>query len=249
MDNYKLMNEDYQSFRCYARKILVLDDLCNRKIDCDFIWDPTITHSLSDYESLVPDVCKLFIGGEYQIFTDAHIDFASKLKRRKINDYNHIHLYNGYTDTFSLTDIEKYFNDKGTPTTYLGGPSKNTKYKGINLAQEFSLNPIETYAASKLGVGSPGNMLWERGSIGLPSYVLINNQNQIKICEQLMDANLIFLGSTDWWARPLTEAKSIDAFFNDCNKLEAISKNLLDKINLMGKKILVTQILEEYDIS
>lgn len=249
MDNYKLKNEDYQFFRRYARRTLVLDDLCNRKIDCDFIWDPTITHNLSDYEGLVPDTCKLFLGGEYQIFTDDHIDFALKLKRRKINDYNHIHLYHGYTNTFPLTDIEKYFVANGTPTTYLGGPLKNIKNRRINLVQEFSLNPIETYAASKLGVGSPGNMLWERGSIGLPSYVLINNQNQIKICEQLMDANLIFLGSTDWWANPLTEAKLIHAFFNESDKLKAISENLLSKINLMGKKIFVTQILQEYDNS
>lgn len=249
LDNYKLDNEDFRFFRQYAYKTLVLDDLCNRKIDCDFIWDPTITHDSIGYESLVPDSCKLFIGGEYQIYSDDHIDFALKLNRKKINDYNHIHFYNGYTNTFPLTDIEQFFKDNGVPTTYLGGQLKNIQNNGINLVKDFSLNPIESYAASKLGVGSPGNMLWERGSIGLPSYVLINNCNQIEICEQLMDANLLVLGSTDWCENQLAEAKSIDVFFNDRNKLETISKNLLNKINLMGKRILVSRILEEYDIS
>ena len=192
VDNYKLQNEDFNFLRKYARKLLVLDDLCNRKIDCDYLWDPTITHKPYDYESLVPNNCELFIGGEYQIFSDAHIDFAKKIKRKNVNTYNHIHLYGGYSNVFKLKEIENFFINIQVPTTYLGVPTEVKRHTNVNKAQEFSFNPIETYAVSKLGVGSPGNMLWERGSIGLPSYVLISNHNQISICEELMSANLLF---------------------------------------------------------
>ena len=82
VDNYKLQNEDFNFLRKYARKLLVLDDLCNRKIDCDYLWDPTITHKPYDYESLVPNNCELFIGSEYQIFSDAHIDFAKNQTKK-----------------------------------------------------------------------------------------------------------------------------------------------------------------------
>jgi UDP-2,4-diacetamido-2,4,6-trideoxy-beta-L-altropyranose hydrolase len=247
VDNYSFKNENYKYLRQYADKLLVLDDLCNRKIDCDFLWDPTITHKLCDYHNFVPENCKVFIGGKYQIFSEAHINYAKYIKRKNLHSYNQIHLYAGCSKISNLIEIEKYFVKNKIPTMYLGSKNKAYRHTDLNTAQEFSSNPIETYAKSKLGVGSPGNMLWERGSIGLPSYVLINNQNQISICEELMDADLLYMGAKNWCDNQSNEAENIMDFFNQSSRLKTISKNLIEKISLTGKKRLVSEILTEYD--
>jgi spore coat polysaccharide biosynthesis predicted glycosyltransferase SpsG len=108
-----------------------------------------------------------------------------------------------------------------------------------------SANPIETFWNCKIGVGSPGNMLWERGSVGIPSYVIMNNPNQEKICTELHKAGLLELGRYDKNSTLGEEIESIQTLFYDRGKLDKMSQKLRDSINIQGKSLLVKEILQE----
>ena len=88
-------------------------------------------------------------------------------------------------------------------------------------------------------------MLWERGSIGIPSYVLLNNPNQTRICSNLYNAGLLELGSANYKISVNDEIRNIEKLFNDQAKLEKMSRNLLDKININGKHLLVKKVLQK----
>ena len=73
-------------------------------------------------------------------------------------------------------------------------------------------------------------MLWERGSIGIPSYVIMNNPNQEKICTELNKAGLLVLGHYDQNNDLAKEIEKIQSLFNDREKLDMISQKLRSTI-------------------
>lgn len=245
VDNYSLAAEHHAVFYKQTDKILVLDDLCDRPLICDFLWDPTITRRNEEYCGKVSDKCRLFLGGKYQIFSDYHIKTAMKcdLKSRLSSDA--IHFYGGQTKNLDLASLCAALSGV-FKINVLGDMCKNvSNLPATTAVTELSLNPIETFLDCRIGVGSPGNMLWERGSVGIPSYVLVNNSNQKKICSDLHEADLLELGSENYATSISNEVKNIEKLYNNSAKLHKMSRNLLKKINLQGKHLLVDKIMQE----
>ena len=145
IDNYALTTEDHKAFYNQTNKILVLDDLCNRPLKCDFLWDPTITRKKDEYYGQVPDNCKLFLGGNYQIFSDEHIKTAQNYGEEQRSSADAIHLYGGQTKNINLSHIcvalSKKFkiNLLGDMHIILPNLSENMTIMGT------SINPIETF--------------------------------------------------------------------------------------------------------
>ena len=245
VDNYALTKGDYDGLYKQTNKILVLDDLCNRQLNCDFLWDPTITRKKNEYHRIVPDTCKLFLGGKYQIFSDQHITMALLYGEKQKLSADTIHLYGGQTNKLDLSIICVALSKK-FKVNVLGHLNERLPHVSKNVTISISsMNPIETFWNCKLGVGSPGNMLWERGSIGIPSYVIMNNPNQQKICDQLHKAGLLELGLSGQKETLAEEIESIEKLFYDQGKLEKMGQKLRNSINIRGKSLLVKEILRE----
>jgi UDP-2,4-diacetamido-2,4,6-trideoxy-beta-L-altropyranose hydrolase len=245
VDNYSLLESDYLRLYNQTDKILALDDLCNRNLGCDFLWDPTLTRKKEEYEGHVPDRCKLYLGGQYQIFSDQHIEMALLYDEKQRLSSDTVHLYGGQTQKLDLSMLCMSLSRK-FKVSVLGDLNNEVLRISKNITiTKTSMNPIETFWNCKLGVGSPGNMLWERGSIGIPSYVIMNNPNQEKICTELNRAGLLVLGHYDQKSNLIEEVDKIQSLFNDREKLEMISQKLRSTICLMGKRLLVREILQE----
>ena len=73
-DHYGLDAMDEKTFRPYADKILVIDDLADRAHDCDMLVDFSPSRKAEDYDSLVPDHCQRFIGIKYLILRPEFFD-------------------------------------------------------------------------------------------------------------------------------------------------------------------------------
>ena len=245
VDNYGLVENDYVELYKQTNKILALDDLCNRQLNCDFLWDPTITRKKDEYYRNVPDRCKLFLGGKYQIFSDQHIMMALLYGEKQRCSADTIHLYGGQTNKLDLSMIRMSLSES-SKVNVVGNENEEMTHISKNITiTDISANPIETFWNCKLGVGSPGNMLWERGSIGIPSYVLMNNPNQEKICTELHRAGLLVLGRYDQNGNLKEEIENIQTLFYDRGKLDTMSQKLRSNINIQGKSLLVKKILQE----
>lgn len=245
IDNYNLSAEQHKNFYTQTNKILVLDDLCNRKLSCDYLWDPTLTRKKNEYDGKLPSNCKLFLGGKFQIFSDQHVETVKKMKVESIMLKVAVHLYGGQALNSDLSELSKILS-RTFRLNVLGRMQRLsvTERENMNIVEQ-SINPIDTFSDCRIGVGSPGNMLWERGSIGVPSYVFMNNSNQEKICTDLRDSEFLVLGNNRKDFNLKTELKKIEYFFNDQKKIKRIHKNLLENIDVNGKSRLVKNLLND----
>src|SRR3546814_8388281 len=53
--------------RRWAKTILVLDDLADRRHDCDVLVDQTFGRAVADYDGLVPAHCRRLTGSAYAL--------------------------------------------------------------------------------------------------------------------------------------------------------------------------------------
>ena len=105
IDNYKL-DFNYQNyFRAYAKKILVIDDLANRKHNCDILLDQTYNRDPKDYKNLVPAHCKILAGSDYALLRKEFILMRPKAieKRRNSKGIRRILISMGGSDPNNYT--------------------------------------------------------------------------------------------------------------------------------------------------
>ena len=85
IDNY-LWDEKYeQKLRSFVEKIIVIDDLANRKHDCDLIIDQNLYSGFEHrYDKLVPKNCKKLLGPKYVLLRKEFLTSKKKIKIQKI---------------------------------------------------------------------------------------------------------------------------------------------------------------------
>lgn len=88
-----------------AEKILVIDDLANRKHQCDYLVDTAIGRAREDYETLVPEHCECLIGPNFSILKQefSYLRKQAEKKRIKQNQIEHVLVSMGGTDPKKLT--------------------------------------------------------------------------------------------------------------------------------------------------
>ena len=81
IDQYKIDYEWEIKIRPYVNKIMVIDDLGNRKHDCDILLDQNLYIDNNPYLNLVSDKCKMLVGCKYVILNN---NFIIKQKKNKV---------------------------------------------------------------------------------------------------------------------------------------------------------------------
>ena len=60
-----------RSVKPFVKKIMIIDDLANRKHNCHILLDQNYKENLeTQYKSLVPNNCKLLLGPSYVLLRD-----------------------------------------------------------------------------------------------------------------------------------------------------------------------------------
>jgi len=213
VDHYGIDSNWERQMSQYVNKIVVIDDLANRKHYCDLLIDPTFGESSERYSSLIPGYAKGLFGVKYAILRE---DFK-KLKKKKFIFRGRkikVHMFFGgidslnHTTKFSSIILKKFKNvelhvvvGKAFEFTTDLVQLKTSYPENFDWVQDID-NMAEHMSKCDLAIGSPGNATWERACIGLPSAYLATNLNQIPILKRLEEKNLcVFLG----------EASKIDA--------------------------------------
>lgn len=190
----------------YVNKVVVIDDLANRKHYCDLIIDPTFGESSEKYNNLIPKYAKGLYGVKYAILREDFRKFQKKdivFRGRKIK----VHMFFGgidslnHTTKYSSIILKKFKNVElhvvvgkafGFTTDLI--QLKTLYPENFDWVQDID-NMAEHMSKCDLAIGSPGNATWERACIGLPSAYLATNLNQIPILKRLEKKNLcVFMG-------------------------------------------------------
>ncbi len=209
--------------RDWVRRILVIDDLADRRHDCDFLLDQTAGREADDYRPLVPSHSRLLLGSLHALLKPrfAELREESLRRRRERPGLERILVSVGLMDHANLTEIalrgiERAGLDVAVDVV-LGGRAPHLD--AVRAAAE-RLGPrvtvttdaddmAERLARADLAVGSAGTTSWERCCLGVPALVAVCADNQEKIAEELVAAGAVDLLGRDASISPESVADAL----------------------------------------
>tara|TARA_B100000212_G_C27357187_1_gene526415 strand:- start:650 stop:1699 length:1050 start_codon:yes stop_codon:yes gene_type:complete len=240
VDSYEISEKWEKEMRLFTKKILVIDDLANRRHECDFLIDQNLRNNQERYNNLVPNQAKIYLGPKYAFLREEF--YKPNLPRLRRGKIKKVLVFFGSGDnTQEILKVLKVIDEiteLNIQWNLLIG--KNISINKYNFKKNINpnLNIIEyTDKISKLileadlGIGTCGVAAWERCFLGLPSIVVVTAENQLQDAEILDDKGAIInLGnSQDVSAEKLLS--SINKLIMNGYLIERMSKNSLAILN------------------
>jgi len=255
IDHYEIDASWEFYLRKYANKIMVIDDLANRKHDCDILLDQNYNKNNSRYNGLVPEHCIQLLGPEYALLRPQFREARENLRERD-GGVKKILVFMGGADPANETGkVLKALNllnrDDIAIAVVIGAsnPVKNeleTLTKRMpNTACYFQVeNMAELMAHVDLCLGASGSTTWERCCLGLPSIVMVLADNQKDIAEELEKEGVVVnLG----WHEDVTEMdikNAVENLLADSDKRGKMNLKGKEMVDGIGIKKVVEKIIE-----
>lgn len=242
VDHYQRDEGFEGNCRPWAKRIMVLDDLADRKHKCDWLLDQTLGREPQAYQTLVPDECHLLIGAHYALLRPEFAAARGKaLERRQTNgSVQRILVTLGASDPDNATAVVlDGIGQSGVEAhidVVMGRSAPHTARVQEHIARlpqpavlhEAPTNMAELMGRADIAIGAAGTTSWERCCLGLPTLMVMTADNQSFVAEQLERAGAAFsLGS----AHELTAAKvrdALDDLLRDENRRHAISRQAFE---------------------
>jgi len=220
-------------------KIIVIDDLFNRKHFSDVLIDQTFTNyiSIDNYKNLVPDQCKKLIGSSFCILDELYLSLKKETRIR--SEIKKILIYFGSSDKDNFTlKLAKIFSNKRY-SKYLFKfviSLENKHYEEIlktvrNCYWITIQKPLKSLAysilESDIAIGAGGTNTWERLILGLPSLIIPIAKNQHYLCDNLKNIKLCKIKDSNENLEKWIE-NSLEELGNNIKKISKDSMVLID---------------------
>ena len=202
VDHYALDESWEKRLQPYCKKLMVIDDLADRKHDCDVLLDQNFGRDPQDYAAYVNEDCELLCGSNYALLRHEFAEWRSySLERRQHNKLASILINLGGVDKDNITTkILKGLQTKSLPdhcsmNIVMGSTSpwiEAVKQQAAIMQWRTVVkvgvdNMAELMANSDLAIGAAGSTSWERCCLGLPTIMLVLADNQRDIANVLED--------------------------------------------------------------
>ena len=212
VDHYALDEQWQKRLNPYYEKLMVIDDLADRKHQCDILLDQTFARQQEDYLILTPKNCQLLLGSQYALLRPEFSEWREfSLERRSKPEFKQLLINMGGVDVDNVTEkildrleLCNLSNDMSI-TVVMGGSApylESVKSKSITLPYKTEVkvdvgNMAELMANADIAIGASGATTWERCCLGLPTIQLITAYNQEFIASKLNKINAIKLVEID----------------------------------------------------
>jgi UDP-2,4-diacetamido-2,4,6-trideoxy-beta-L-altropyranose hydrolase len=210
VDHYGLDARWENLCRPLAKKIFVIDDLADRKHNCDLLLDQNLVADKDTrYFGKVPEHCGLLLGPEYALLQPIYAELHNRVPQRN-GKIQRILIYFGGADIENLTGLAlAAFIQLERPDIHvdvvLGSVCLHAasikdqikEYSNIIIHRNLP-NLAYLMIQADLAIGACGVTSWERLCLGLPSLVITVAENQRTAAEELHRLGLIqLLGHKD----------------------------------------------------
>jgi len=244
VDHYGI---DYYWHACLKgnyQKLMVIDDLADRKVDCDLLLDQTFGRKDDDYKNIVVEPCELLLGAKFAMLRPEFLEWREfSLNRRKIPELKNILVTMGGVDINNITEkILDVLNACALSVNVnimvvMGAASLNLntvkkKSEGMRYKTIVNINVnnmAELMAKSDLSIGAVGSTTWERCALGVPTIMLVIADNQKYASVKLAEANIGWVVST-----PEQVCDTLKILLSDRESLISVSKVSSDIIDGRG---------------
>lgn len=252
VDHYSLDAKWETQLKAFCRKLIVIDDLANRKHVCDVIIDQTYGREVDEYYPYIEKSCLCLLGAKYAILRPEFSELRRhSLERRRLTNYDKVFVSLGGIDKNNITgEVLEALACCSLPaskevTVVLGSqaPHQKTVMKLIeDLPYQARLlvgvtNIAEIMANSDLAIGAAGSSAWERCCLGLPTLMIVIADNQKTVASRLA-AN----GAAILLEQPIKEF--LISFFSEDNleHLENVSAKSAQLIDGLGCERIIDKI-------
>ncbi|MEA1989465.1 MAG: UDP-2,4-diacetamido-2,4,6-trideoxy-beta-L-altropyranose hydrolase [Pseudomonadota bacterium] len=217
---------------CY-KKLMVIDDLADRKHQCDLLLDQTYGREPQDYQHLVPENCQMLLGSQYALLRPEFAKWReSSLKRRTNSEFKQLLITMGGIDPDNVTgQVLEAISHINLPneiaiTVVMGGAAPHltdVKKQAQTMAYKTQVivdvtNMAEIMANVDFAIGAAGATTWERCALGLPSIMLVLAQNQKNIAYKVGEADIAIIANR-------SDLQSLIQFFPDKQKMRELVSN------------------------
>lgn len=222
-----------------SSKLMVIDDLADRKYFCDLLLDQTYGQKDNAYANLLEKECKQLLGTKFALLRDEFSRINDSIlkyrEKRSQSRLNHLLIMMGGTDHLNMSakvlkSVANYdFFEK--ITVVLGSTAShknNIKYlcQNINNASLIidSNNISQLLLKHDLCIGAAGASSWERCAMGLPSLIMAFAENQKSIASNLSSSGACLYLSRDFSDNELK--KLLDKALFSENYMPMVKKSL-----------------------
>jgi len=204
VDHYALDHHWEQELRPCVEQIMVIDDLADRRHDCDLLLDQNLSPALETrYDGLVGARCQKLLGPKYALLRPEFAEARKTLGERS-GTLRRVLVFFGGVDQdneteralLALTGIpERRFEIDVVVGS--GNPLKGhieavcAKLAGVRFHCQVD-NMAQLMAAADLAVGAGGSTTWERCALGLPALVTALAENQRELAQEGARQGLFF---------------------------------------------------------
>jgi len=241
IDHYALDYIWEKNLRPYVKKIMVIDDLANRKHDCDLLLDQNYTHDKNRYHGLLPFTTTKLLGPKYALLRKSFVKDVND--RTQNNMIKRVFVFFGGTDADNITAMAIKALSKpklkhllvdvvvgSTNIHQLSLKNEIEKHKNIELHVQVD-NVAELMSKADIALGAGGSTTWERMVTGLPSIVITTAENQVEFTRDLdSDGYHNWLGCVD----NITENEIYDAMLDAIRNSKQLCKQSLKCQQLVG---------------
>ena len=212
VDHYALDARWEELIRAECKKILVIDDLADRRHDCDLLVDQNLGRDNAHYQGLIARDARLLSGPKYSILRQEFSELREKsLARRVKPTLQNILVNMGGVDQRNVTEKVlnaldgSFLSDDVCVTVVMGEKAPwlhqiRKRAENSRLATRVLVgvrNMAEVMMSSDLAIGASGSTTWERCVLGLPAIQVVLAANQVQILSEVARAGAVISAQID----------------------------------------------------
>jgi len=245
VDHYALDARWESALRQTAKKFFVIDDIADRRHDCDILLDQNFYADMNTrYTEKVPGHCELLLGPRYALLRDEFCRLRQQVKLRT-GPVRRILVFLGGIDTDNYTQcaIEALENVKiyGISVDVVIGAQhpyrEDIKSSCIELGFDCYVQTshiAELMASADLAIGAGGSATWERCCLGLPTLTVSLANNQTEIAKGLeLSGACQYVGSQQMATVKVLHNAVVELLKNN-NRLQEISDKAFSCVDGLG---------------
>lgn len=243
VDHYALDERWENAIKAYVRRVMVIDDLANRRHYCDILLDNNYYANMKDrYHGLVPQHCKMLLGPSYALLRHEFIQARCKVRVRNGLVKRMLVFISGSDPTNETAKVLlalKMMNLNGIITDVIVGNSNPNR----EIVRQLCLDIPSTYfhcqvdnmadymANADLAIGAGGTATWERCYLGLPTIAIIVADNQELVVKDVAKYGALVNAGRSSNITSVSFADTLQSLISNHNFLLKLSKKSL---NLMS---------------
>ncbi|HEY8158149.1 MAG TPA: UDP-2,4-diacetamido-2,4,6-trideoxy-beta-L-altropyranose hydrolase [Methylobacter sp.] len=244
VDHYALDYRWEAKLREVTRNILAIDDIADRRHDCDILIDQNYYADMSTrYAGKIPDHCLLLLGPHYALLREEFRQLREQVKPRK-GAVQRILIFFGGMDADNYTGraiqslIDMDLADTHVDVVIGAQHPCRKEIEAACLSHHFTCHVqtnrmAELMAAADLSIGAGGGATWERCCLGLPAIAICTAENQRKQIADAASEGFMYTPDLDYEFDRIIGRHISSLIENSCLR-QLISRNAMQTVDARG---------------